>query len=117
MKTNYVLYLFIFNNFQSRKKAQRRNRIEILLRTTSETPGTIIWTGKSSHIDSGKGYLGLFIQDGYLELRVSLGAKKSKGPVIMRSKVTAINLLASDFYEKLVLLCFCAGEAGVKCDD
>lgn len=60
-----------------------------MFRTTSETSGVILWTGKhyvGEH--SRSGYLGLFIVDEFLELRVELGSAKSIAPVIIRSKVS-----------------------------
>ncbi|CAL8148206.1 unnamed protein product [Orchesella dallaii] len=70
-------------------KAQRRNRIEVVFRTTSEAPGVILWTGKNPHGDSEsrRGYLGVFIVDGYPELRIDLGSAKNRRPVVIRSKV------------------------------
>ncbi|XP_035709385.1 agrin isoform X4 [Folsomia candida] len=70
-----------------RVKAQRRNRIELVFRTTEEKSGVVLWTGRNPKGDEmRKGYLGVFLVNGYPELRVDLGAKNKK-PVIIRSKV------------------------------
>ncbi|CAG7734118.1 unnamed protein product, partial [Allacma fusca] len=74
-----------------RSKAQRRNRIETVFRTTSQSSGVILWTGRNSRASlnsrSRKGYLGIFLVDGHVELRMDLGAGRNKKPTIIRSKV------------------------------
>ncbi len=69
-------------------KAQRRNRIELVFRTSSEDKsGVVLWTGRNPKGDEmRKGYLGIFIVNGYPELWVDLGAK-NKRPVVIKSKV------------------------------
>jgi len=72
-----------------RVKAQRRNRLEIVFRTTNEdSPGVLVWTGRNPRGEKGmrKGYLGVFLVNGYPELRVDLGAK-NKPPLVIKSKV------------------------------
>lgn len=66
---------------------QKRNRIEIIFRTNAaESAGVLIWTGTSTQTTTKRGYLGLFLVDGFPELRIDLGSAKKK-PVIIRSKV------------------------------
>lgn len=72
-----------------RSKIERHNRIEVVLRTTATSPGVIIWMGKPTALqDERRGYLGLFLVDGYLELRVNLGVTKHRKPVTIKSKVS-----------------------------
>ena len=90
-----------------RSTAQLRNRIEIVFRTSTHSSGLILWTGSNLHdratplppSDSNpqrKGYLGLFIADGFLELRLDLDLSKAdEQPVIIRSKVCRENWIAS----------------------
>ena len=69
---------------------QRQNRVEIVFRTQNASSGVLFWMGTPLHETSRKGFVGLFLFDGRLELRLSLGASKHKKPVILRSKVRAV---------------------------
>lgn len=91
-------------NIHSRMTAKRRNRIEIVFRTSSdESSGVLFWTGKNPKGDSlQKGYLGVFVSNGYPELRVDLGAK-NKRPVVIRSKVWIWECVGSSFYTAMYL--------------
>lgn len=75
-------------------KAQRRNRFELVFRTSKDDgAGVILWTGRNPKGEEmRKGYMGIFIVDGYPELRVDLGAK-NKRPVVIRSKVITIIII------------------------
>jgi len=68
---------------------QRRNEIEIVFKTSSASPSVLIWIGKGGEVKRGRrGYLGLFLIDGYPELRIDLGPRKHKKPITLRSKVS-----------------------------
>ncbi|CAG7786347.1 unnamed protein product [Allacma fusca] len=82
------------DDFVERSTAQLRNRVEIVFRTRSDTPGLVLWTGQNFHgvkqdneSTPRSGYLGFFIVDGFPELRIDLDAAKNKKPLIIRSKV------------------------------
>ena len=107
----------------SSSTAQLRNRIEMVFRTSTASSGVILWTGSSLHDRAAplppsesnphrRGYLGLFIADGFLELRIDLDLSKSdEQPVIIRSKVCTENFITGTGCIQLLLTGFwCVGE-------
>lgn len=71
-----------------RIKVQRRNEFEILFKTKSTSSAVLIWIGKNVEGKKGRrGYLGLFLVDGYPELRLDLGSPKLRKTITLRSKV------------------------------